>query len=128
MALNSLMPQLSSSFGALSRQELTDIIESEVSMLFMAVEDGHYYGSLTLVRFKIPSGYRAWIEDVVVGEWARGKGVGKKLVEHAVRIANESNVKSIDLTARSSRVAAVSLYKKLGFKDRETTAFRYMGN
>ena len=93
----------------------------------MAMENKRYYGSLTLVRFKIPSGFRAWIEDVVVSEDARGKGVGEKLVKHAVQVANQSSVKSIDLTARSSRVVAISLYEKVGFQDRETTAYRYIG-
>lgn len=77
--------------------------------------------------FKIPSAFRVWIEDVVVSEAARGKGVGKKLVEHAVEIANQSNVKSIDLTSRASRVAAIALYKKVGFQDRETNVYRYIG-
>ena len=126
-ALNKLMPQLSSSFGTLSQQDLIDIVESEASSLFMARENEQYYGSLTLVMFKIPSGFRAWIEDVVVSEAARGKGVGKKLVEHAVEIANQSNVKSIDLTSRASRVAAIALYKKVGFQDRETNVYRYIG-
>ena len=126
-ALNTLMPQLSSSFDALNQQDLEAIVESDTSSLFMAMENKRYYGSLTLVRFKIPSGFRAWIEDVVVSEDARGKGVGEKLVKHAVQVANQSSVKSIDLTARSSRVAAISLYEKVGFQDRETTAYRYIG-
>jgi len=126
-ALNTLMPQLSSSFDALNQRDLEAIVQSDTSSLFMAMENKRYYGSLTLVRFKIPSGFRAWIEDVVVSEDARGKGVGEKLVKHAVQVANQSSVKSIDLTARSSRVAAISLYEKVGFQDRETTAYRYIG-
>jgi len=126
-ALNTLMPQLSSSFDALNQRDLEAIVQSDTSSLFMAMENKRYYGSLTLVRFKIPSGFRAWIEDVVVSEDARGKGVGEKLVKHAVQVANQSGVKSIDLTARSSRVAAISLYEKVGFQDRETTAYRYIG-
>ena len=126
-ALNTLMPQLSSSFDALNQRDLEAIVESDTSSLFMAMENKRYYGSLTLVRFKIPSGFRAWIEDVVVSEDARGKGVGEKLVKHAVQVANQSSVKSIDLTARSSRVAAISIYEKVGFQDRETTAYRYIG-
>ena len=126
-ALNTLMPQLSSSFDALNQRDLEAIVQSDTSSLFMAMENKRYYGSLTLVRFKIPSGFRAWIEDVVVSEAARGKGVGKKLVDLAVELANQSNVKSIDLTARASRVAAIALYKKAGFQDRETTAYRYFG-
>lgn len=126
-ALNTLMPQLSSSFDALNQRDLEAIVQSDTSSLFMAMENKRYYGSLTLVMFKIPSGFRAWIEDVVVSEDARGKGVGEKLVKHAVQVANQSSVKSIDLTARSSRVAAISLYEKVGFQDRETTAYRYIG-
>ena len=40
---------------------------------------GRIVGSLTLVLFRIPTGLRAWIEDVVVDESARGKGVGEAL-------------------------------------------------
>ena len=126
-ALNELMPQLSASFSPLSETDLRAIVESDASSLYMAFESNRYYGSLTLVKFNIPSGIRAWIEDVVVSEKARGKGVGKKLVEHAIHVANQSNVKSVDLTSRSSRVAAISLYEKLGFQDRETTVYRYHG-
>jgi len=126
-ALNELMPQLSSSFSALSKEDLTTIIKSDSSTLLMAEEKGRFCGSLTLVTFRIPSGFKARIEDVVVSESARGKGVGKLLVEYAIALANQSNAKSIDLTSRSSRVAAISLYEKVGFKNRETSVFRYDG-
>jgi ribosomal protein S18 acetylase RimI-like enzyme len=124
-SLNELLPQLSSSASLLSKKSLVQIIESPASHLLMAEEDGKYFGSLTLVVFPIPTGVRGWIEDVVVSESARGKGVGKLLSEHAVTLANSLGAKTVDLTSRPSRVAANSLYKKVGFVERSTNVYRY---
>ena len=124
-AINELLPQLSSSAKPLTASELTEIIQSESSHLLMAEESGKFYGSLTLVTFMIPTGIRAWIEDVVVKENARGKGVGKLLSERAVGLASEIGAKTVDLTSRPSREAANALYKKVGFEMRETNVYRY---
>ena len=123
--LNELLPQLSSSASPLSESELREIISSESSHLLIVKEDGSYLGSLTLAIFRIPTGKRAWIEDVVVSEDARGKGVGRALMDHAVNLANTLGAKTIDLTSRPSREAANALYKKVGFKVRETNVYRY---
>ena len=127
VSLNDLMPQLSAGFGQLKRDDLETIVSSGASRLFMAREHGEYCGALTLVIFRIPSGLRAWIEDVVVSESSRGRGVGELLVKHAVTIAEQAKVKSIDLTSRATRAPAIALYRKLGFVDRETNVFRYQG-
>ena len=127
-ALNELLPQLSSSASLLSDSALQRIIQSESSHLLMAEEDGLYYGSLTLAVFIIPTGTRAWIEDVVVSENSRGKGVGKLLSERAVNLANELGAKTIDLTSRPSRKVANNLYKKVGFVQRETNIYRYQNS
>lgn len=124
-AINELLPQLSSSAKPLTASELTEIIQSESSHLLMAEESGKFYGSLTLVTFMIPTGIRAWIEDVVVKENVRGKGVGKLLSERAVGLASEIGAKTVDLTSRPSREAANALYKKVGFEMRETNVYRY---
>ena len=124
-AINELLPQLSSSAEPLTASKLKEIIQSESSHLLMAEENGKFYGSLTLVTFIIPTGIRAWIEDVVVKENARGKGVGKLLSERAVGLASEIGAKTIDLTSRPSREAANALYKKVGFEVRETNVYRY---
>jgi len=124
-AINELLPQLSSSAKPLTASKLTEIIQSESSHLLMAEESGKFYGSLTLVTFMIPTGIRAWIEDVVVKENARGKGVSKLLSERAVGLASEIGAKTVDLTSRPSREAANALYKKVGFEMRETNVYRY---
>ena len=91
----------------------------------MAEEMDKFYGSLTLVIFKIPTGTRAWIEDVVVSEQARGKGVGTLLCQRAVSLASDRGAKTLDLTSRPSRTAANALYQKIGFEIRATHVYRY---
>ena len=124
-AVNNLIPQLSSSASPLTKEDLVAIINSESSHLLMAIDNGIYYGSLTLAVFSIPTGVRALIEDVVVSENARGKGVGRVLSLHAIEMANQIGAKTVDLTSRPSRKAANSLYQSIGFKQRETNIYRY---
>jgi ribosomal protein S18 acetylase RimI-like enzyme len=121
-----LTPQLSRSNPPPTRDELDEIVRSEASRLLVARDDdGTIVGSLTLVLFRIPTAVRAWIEDVVVDEAARGKGVGEALNREALRIAKEAGAKTVDLTSRPSREAANRLYQRIGFKQRETNVYRY---
>ena len=124
-ALNRLLPQLSSSASPLTEAELRRIIDAESSHLLMAEVEGELVGSLTLAMFRIPTGVRAWIEDVVVSDTARGHGVGRALNEHAIALAKRLGVKTLNLTSRPSREAANALYQKIGFKTRETNVYRY---
>ena len=82
-------------------------------------------GTLTLVIFRIPSARRAWIEDVVVDEVARGRGVGEALTLAAVELAKQRGAKTVDLTSRRSRQAAHRLYEKAGFHLRDTSVYRF---
>lgn len=124
-AFERLIPQLSSSNPPPSKEQLTRIVESDASTLLLAVEDGTIHGSLTLVVFAIPTGLRAWIEDVVVDGDARGKGIGATLNEAALDRARELGATTVDLTSRPSREAANRLYQRLGFVARETNVYRY---
>ena len=120
-----LIPQLSKSNPPPSRDELQFMVDSPASVLLVAEEDGYIYGSLTLALFRIPTGLRAWIEDVVVDSEARGKGVGQSLNEAALDRARAEGAATVDLTSRPSREAANRLYQRLGFKARETNIYRY---
>jgi ribosomal protein S18 acetylase RimI-like enzyme len=91
----------------------------------LAKVDDVIVGSLTLVIFHIPTGIRAWIEDVVVDSDARGKGVGEALNTFALAVAKRQDATTVDLTSRPSREAANRLYQRLGFKARETNVYRY---
>ena len=125
-AFERLIPQLSASARPPTRAELEKIISSsETTVLLAWSDEGEITGSLTLVVFRIPTGARAWIEDVVVDEAARGQGVGQALVDEAIRLASEAGARTVDLTSRPSREAANTLYEKAGFRARETNVFRY---
>ncbi len=120
-----LIPQLSSSSPPPGPGELADIVASPSSVLLVArAADGTIVGSLTLALFRVPTGLRAWIEDVVVDEETRGAGVGETLVMAAVRRAESHGARSVDLTSRPSRDAANRLYQRLGFVARTTNVYR----
>ena len=124
--LGRLVGQLSSSASAPSRDDLAEIVGSAATRLLVARDErGEVVGTLTLVLFRIPTGLRAWIEDVVVDEGARGQGVGEALNREALRVASEAGARNVDLTSRPSREAANRLYRRLGFEQRETNVYRY---
>lgn len=127
-AFSRLLPQLSQSAKQLSPQQIKEFCDQEgVYLLVFRSEEGQILGMLSLATFKIPTGKRAWIEDVVVDSAARGQGAGQKLVEAAVRQAKKVGAKTVDLTSRPSREAATRLYRRCGFKQRETNVYRYAG-
>ncbi|MDP9019969.1 MAG: GNAT family N-acetyltransferase [Actinomycetota bacterium] len=121
-----LVPQLSRSAPPPSPAELAEIVASPATVLLVARDGASaIVGSLTLVLFRIPTGLRAWIEDVVVDESARGAGVGEALSRAALALAAERGARNVDLTSRPSREAANRLYRRLGFQPRETNVWRY---
>jgi ribosomal protein S18 acetylase RimI-like enzyme len=124
-SLNRLLPQLSTNAAPLSESDVASIVASSATVVFIARDDGQIVGSLTLVIFPIPTGLRAWIEDVVVDGAARGKGVGEALTNAAIDESRRRGVRSIDLTTRPSREAAIRLYERLGFERRETNVYRF---
>ena len=127
-AFDRLIPQLSRSNPPPDEQELGVIARSEASTLLVARDPdqgGAIVGSLTLVVFPIPTGRRAWIEDVVVDEGARGRGVGEALNQAALERARAAGATTVDLTSRPSREAANRLYRRLGFVERETNVYRF---
>ena len=124
-ALAHLVPQLSQSAEPVGAPELAEIVRSPATRLLVAWRDGRIVGTLTLVLFRIPTGVRGWIEDVIVDEAARGQGVGEALTAEAVRLAGEVRARTLDLTSRPTREAAHRLYSKLGFEVRDTSVYRH---
>ena len=126
-AFAALIPQLSSSNPPPTMAELGAIIDHEACHLLIArdVDTGAIVGSLTLVVFPIPTAIRAWIEDVVVDEDARGSGAGAALNIEAIALAGRLGATTVDLTSRPSREAANRLYQRLGFELRTTNCYRY---
>jgi ribosomal protein S18 acetylase RimI-like enzyme len=124
-AVNRLIPQLSRSAPPLTGDALRQIVSWDGNHLLIARDGDRVVGMLTLVTFPIPTGLRAWIEDVVVDESARGQGVGAALTQEAVRQARAVGARTVDLTSRPTRQAANRLYERLGFELRETNAYRF---
>lgn len=124
-AVVGLTAQLSRSAAPPTTEELGELVASPATDLFIAIDDGTIIGMSTLVTFRIPTGLRAWIEDVVVDEAGRGKGVGLALTEAMVARAEEMGCRTVDLTSRPARAAAHALYLKAGFAVRDTDVYRY---
>lgn len=120
-----LIPQLSQSSPPPDSDQLRMLVSGADTVLFVARVDGAIVGSLTLALYRIPTGLKAWIEDVVVDHAARSHGVGRLLNEAALAEAKSRGAKDVSLTSRPSRKAANRLYKRIGFEERETNVYRY---
>ena len=120
-----LVPQLSATTAPPGRNALEEIVGSPAVTVLIARAGGTIVGTLTLAMFPIPTGFRAWIEDVVVDEAARGRGIGEALTTEAIGLARAAGAKTVDLTSRRSRKAAGRLYERAGFEERDTRVYRY---
>ena len=123
-AVTGLVPQLSSSSPPPGADALDRILANPDATLFVARLDDHIVGMLTLITFEIPTAVRAWIEDVVVDERARGQGVAAALVRAALNRAADVGARTVDLTSRPDREAANRLYLRMGFEQRITNVYR----
>jgi ribosomal protein S18 acetylase RimI-like enzyme len=123
-AFGRLLPQLSRSAPPLDSAALQALASWPGNRLLIARVGGQIVGTLTLVTFPIPTGLRAWIEDVVVDAAARGYGVGAALTQAAVELARAGGARTVDLTSRPSREAANRLYERLGFELRDSKVYR----
>jgi ribosomal protein S18 acetylase RimI-like enzyme len=124
-AVHHLLPQLSAHARLPSGAEVAEIVRSPATSLLVARDDeGQIIGMLALAVFAIPSGVRAWVEDVVVDGASRGQGAGDALVHAAVQSAAARGAQTVDLTSRPSREAANRLYQRAGFELRQTNVYR----
>jgi ribosomal protein S18 acetylase RimI-like enzyme len=124
-AVAHLLPQLSSSPPP-SREALEDIVAARATDLFVVTDDdGEILAMATLVTFLIPSGRRAWIEDVVVDSSSGGRGIGGALTRAMIDRADELGCTTVDLTSRPSREIANHVYLREGFQLRETNVYRF---
>jgi ribosomal protein S18 acetylase RimI-like enzyme len=131
-AVARLIPQLSRSSLPPTVEHLRRILDDSATTLLVATDgagpstdDGdRVVGMLTLAIFLLPTGVRAWIEDVVVDDEARGAGVASALVAEALERAQQQGARTVDLTSRPDREAANRLYLRLGFERRETNVYR----
>jgi ribosomal protein S18 acetylase RimI-like enzyme len=127
-AFEHLLPQLKPSFPPLSRREMEALVSSTSSILLIARypdDNSPIVGLLTLIVYRVPTGIRARVEDVVVDEALRGKGIGEALMRHALNMAREAGADGVALTSNARREAANRLYQRLGFKPWQTNLYFY---
>ena len=122
--INRLLRQLSSSPHPFTVDSLEAIVQSANSHLFIAEVDGVVAGMLTLCDYLAPTGRKMWIEDVVVDEAARGRSIGRLLVNTAIEYAKSIGPGTLMLTSRPSREAANALYRSCGFVFKETNNYK----
>ncbi len=124
-AMRHLLPQLSRTAVQPDQAAVQRIVGSGATTLLAARLDGQIVGLLALAMFPIPTGFRAWIEDVIVNESARGHGIGAALTQKAIDLAEAAGARTVNLTSRPSREAAGRLYERIGFAPRSTRIYRY---
>jgi ribosomal protein S18 acetylase RimI-like enzyme len=122
-AVERLVPQLGPGKIAPTRAYLESIIHSGSSILLTARYPGEtdpVAGILTLAIYRVPTGIRSIVEDVIVDEGFRRRGIAEALLKHAVELARKAGAENVSLSANPSREAAHWLYQKLGFSRRES--------
>lgn len=127
-ALRRLIPQLGSHKDVPSHEELKALVQAPGSTLLVAREpdeNGEIIGILSLTVYRVPTGVRSIIEDVVVDEHMRRRGVGEALVRHAIELARQAGASGVALTSNPQREAANRLYQALGFELRKTNPYFY---
>ena len=122
-AVARLVPQLSPKRQAAGLAELAELVATPGTSLIVARDGDIVIGMLTLIVYRVPTGMRAWIHDVVVDETARGRGVGEALTREALQQAADAGSISVELTTRQERGSANRLYRRLGFEQRETNVY-----
>lgn len=121
-ALGRLIPQLSQATPP-TRDELEELLAAGTALFVSRGASGRVDGALSLVLYRIPTGLRGRIEDVVVDESSRGQGVGEALVRAALDHAEAAGARSVGLNSAPRREAANRLYRRLGFEQRETNVY-----
>ena len=127
-ALKRLVPQLGAHKTSPTFEELNKLVISESSTLLVArqcSEADPIVGILCLTIYRVPTGLRSLIEDVVVDENARRQGIGEALVSYAIDLAKEAGADGVSLTSNPQRQAANQLYQSMGFELRKTNPYFY---
>ena len=125
-ALSRLILQLAPEKNPPTRDDLTSILNSPGASLLVArlsYENDGIAGILTLIVYRVPTGARAVIEDVVVDEKYRNRGIAKAMMTRTIELAREAGASNISLTSTPKREAANLLYQRMGFQRRETNLY-----
>jgi ribosomal protein S18 acetylase RimI-like enzyme len=121
-AIHRLLPQLTAARTPPTLEQLADVVTGQ-TLLLARGDDGGIIGCATLVQYRVSSGLKGRIEDVIVDGSARGQGVGEALVRECMARANDAQVLMLELTSMPYRDSANRLYKRLGFVRKPTNVY-----
>ncbi len=121
-AIHRLLPQLTEARTPPTLEELQETVAGQ-TLLVARADDGSIIGTLTLIMYRVSSGLKGRIEDVIVDGSARGQGIGDALVREGMARANEAKVLMLELTSMPYRESANRLYKRLGFVRKPTNVY-----
>jgi ribosomal protein S18 acetylase RimI-like enzyme len=122
-AIHRLIPQLTEARTPPTLEQLAEVVAGQTVLVARDDEDGGIVGTLTLIMYRVSSGLKGRIEDVIVDSSARGQGVGEALVREGMARANEAKVLMLELTSMPYRDSANRLYKRLGFVRKPTNVY-----
>ena len=123
-ALAHLLPQLNSELPFPTMERLQALIADPAVTLLLAREGDEAVGTATVIVYTTPFWIKARLDEVVVDEGARGKGVGAALVKACLDVARERGAQVAELQSGVLREAANRLYPRMGFKLRESNLYR----
>ena len=127
-ALQKLIPQMGIHKIPPTPEELATLLNTQGATLLVArhpEESGEIVGVLSLTIYRVPTGVRSIVEDVVVDDRMRRQGIGEMLVRRAIELAREAGANGVSLTSNPQREAANQLYLSLGFELRKTNPYFY---
>jgi ribosomal protein S18 acetylase RimI-like enzyme len=122
-AIHRLLPQLTEARSPPTLEQLAETVAGQTVLVARDDEDGSIVGTATLVMYRVSSGLKGRLEDVIVDSSARGQGVGEALAREAMRRANNAQVLMLELTSMPYRESANRLYKRLGFVRKPTNVY-----
>jgi len=127
-AVRLLVPQLGANKIIPTRDELNALVRSEAAIFLIARypdKDSEISGILTLTVYRVPTGIRSIVEDVIVDERLRRRGIAEALMRHAIELAGQAGASVLALSSNPARQAANKLYQSMGFQKRETNSYLY---
>ena len=127
-AVTRLVPQLGAHKTPPTRDELTALVKTAGSTLLIARhpdESGPMAGMLSLTVYRVPTGVRSIVEDAIVDQSMRRRGIAEALMLHAIALARKAGANGVSLTSNPRREAANKLYQAMGFQKRDTNAYFY---
>lgn len=110
-------------FSLLSKRNqipLSEVFENEKEAPNIAcyIENGRLLGMASMAVYKVISGHKGWIEDVVVDPSQRGKKIGKKLIQALIEKAKALDLGEVLLFTSSEKIEAIKLYEQEDFNNK----------